>query len=119
MVGDYDNYYHYDIISKTVRTGFGSIIVIRICEYALQQPPRACLPFLLFLLFSRRPKMIIKVIKKIIILQFYDILKSRVSPKFERNTNNCIMIYYARRKIRRKMMNITKIIRCRIFGEIV
>lgn len=64
MVGDYDNYYHYDIISKTVRTGFGSIIVIRICEYALQQPPRACLPFLLFLLFSRRPKMIIKVIKK-------------------------------------------------------
>lgn len=64
MVDDYDNYYHYDIISKTVRTGFGSIIVIRICEYVLQQPPRACLPFLLFLLFSRRPKMIIKVIKK-------------------------------------------------------
>lgn len=61
MVDDYDNYYHYDIISKTVRTGFGSIIVIRICAHALQ-PPRARLPFLLF---SRRPKMIIKIEKKI------------------------------------------------------
>lgn len=63
MVDDYDNYYDYDIISKTVRTGFGWIIVIRTRVYALR-PPQARLPFLLFLLFPRRPKMIIKIIKK-------------------------------------------------------
>lgn len=63
MTADFNNYYHYyDIISKTVRTGFGSII-IRI--HALQ-PPQARFPFLLslslLLLFPRRPKK-----KKIII----------------------------------------------------